>query len=144
MSSPALNWVAALGGEHLLGAARNILWAAANRAGDGGPKVQKRHPGEEHLVTLSGRRWVEEAGVDYRHFYRLLPQLVDLKVLELLERGKGTRASVYKFTFRDPAGLPALLGNEPQEPPPLRSITDVDWRDAMDGHEEAGGDRAAG
>jgi hypothetical protein len=139
MSAPALNWVAALAGpihdgapEHdgwLIGSARSMLWAAANRASVA-----------DNRVTMSGRRWAAEAGIAYRHLHRLLPQLVDLKVLELVERGRGRRPSVYRFTLRDPAGLPVQLHNDAPSPAPLRTISEVDWRAAIqEGREEAAG-----
>jgi hypothetical protein len=130
VSAGALNWVAALAGPirdgvpetegWLVGAARPLLWAAANRA----------HP-TDHRVRMAGRRWAAEAGITYTHLKRLLPQLVELKVLEKAEAGRGRRPAVYRFTLRDPAGLPVRLHNDAPEPAPLRSIREVDWRSEM-------------
>jgi hypothetical protein len=54
-----------------------------------------------------------ESGVSYAHVRDLLPLLVELGVLEKLKPRAGTRPAVYRFTLRDPAGLPRWLPSAP-------------------------------
>ena len=143
MSREAWTWVRSLAATfdnrgrqatpgRLEGAARSALLIAADWAGDGGDDARKAGlVGERHLVTLGTRRWAAEAGVDRSHLLRLLPQLVDLKVLEVALAGAGQRTTWYRFTLRDPDGLPERLSKEPPPPPAEQGIDEVDWRAAL-------------
>ena len=124
MSAPALNWVAGLAAQfdkrgrqatpgHLYGAAKGVLWAAANRADD-----------EGHF-WMGVRRWCEDAGlVDREHFAVVVAWLVELKVLEVTRPAAGPKPARYRFTFRDVDGLPARVPSTP--PPSSVEVADAD------------------
>lgn len=94
MSRAAREWVRGLG-EHLIGPPRALLWAAADRANN------------EGRFWTSERTIARESGVSYREVRYLLPILVELDVFAKEEKRRGTRPAVYRFTLRDPAGLPS-------------------------------------
>jgi hypothetical protein len=96
VSRAAREWVRGLG-EYLIGSPRALLWAAADRANNA------------NQFWTSERTIARESGVSYRHVQRLLPILVELEVLAVVEKHRGTRATVYRFTLRDPTGLPSAV-----------------------------------
>jgi hypothetical protein len=116
MSHDALEWVAALG-PRLRGATKSVLWAGANRAGDGGEPGRKLLPGEQQLVTMGTRRWADEADVQRDHLRAILDKLVDHKVLQVALPAAGPRPAWYRFTLRDPDGLPERFSFQPAPAP---------------------------
>lgn len=116
MSYEASDWVAALG-PRLRGATKRVLWAGANRAGDGGEDGRRLLPGEHNLVTMGTRRWADEADVQRDHLRAILDKLVDHKVLEVALPAAGPRPAWYRFTLRDPDGLPERFSFEPEAAP---------------------------